>query len=288
MERRFFSAWSSTDILSARATITQLTDTPLPNKSLGQHFLIDDRLVDRIVQLADIRPTDHVLEIGSGTGRLTRQLLKKTRYVTAVEVDHRLVGWLRNDLSRSPGTEFKLIEADILKLSWGSLLSQQKRAKIVANLPYNIATRIIRKMTRLGQRFQSATLMLQKDVAMRLLAQPSTPDYGYFTLLTRFFFETHRGFDIQPGCFHPPPKVLSHVLRLQPVSADRSQEEWQQLNYWLLRAFQHPRKTLRNNLKQSLPQQLDRALAKCRIPPRSRPGQLSLEQYRCLARMLPF
>lgn len=265
-----------------------MTDTPLPDKSLGQHFLIDDRLIDRIVRLADVRPTDHVLEIGPGTGRLTRQLLKKTRYLTAVEVDHRLAGWLRKDLSRSPGTQFKLIEADILKLSWRPLFSGRKPTKIVANLPYNIATRIIRKMTRVGQRFQSATVTLQKDVAQRLLAQSSGPDYGYFTLLTQFFFETRRGFDIQPNCFHPPPKVVSHVLQLKPVCADRSREEWRRLNYWLLHAFRHPRKTLRNNLKQSQAQQLEHVFAKCEIPPKSRPGQLSLEQYRCLARMLPF
>jgi len=256
-----------------------------PKKSLGQHFLTNRRVCMRILDLAGIGRADTVLEIGPGTGALTDFLLKNAGFVTALEFDRdmvKLLGEKYQDAVTSSPPRLLIHQENVLKSDWGQLLpfpgpGSARPAKIVGNLPYNIATRILEHSIRFKSLFQSFTFMTQKEVAMRIQAAPGSADYGYFTLLMDFNFQRIRGFDVPPGSFSPPPKVMSHVMQLRPLFRETGNE----FLALARQAFSQRRKTLFNNLKPLFPEtgRLSSILAECGIPERSRPQELSLEQF---------
>ncbi|MEE8348713.1 MAG: 16S rRNA (adenine(1518)-N(6)/adenine(1519)-N(6))-dimethyltransferase RsmA [Acidobacteriota bacterium] len=255
---------------------------PRAKKPLGQHFLANPGYCQKIVQFAQIGPDDTVVEIGSGTGLLTQALLPLARKVVAIEFDSELVQYLKEHF-RDQGLD--IIQADILSFDWSS--AGPPPFKVVGNLPYNIATRILQEMIPIKDKFQSGTFLLQKEVAQRILSPPNCKDYGYFTLLMEYHFHRTAGFDIPPGVFVPPPKVTSHVLQLEPRDPPFPVPEESAFRTLLKTAFQHRRKTLWNNLKSGRdPGQLRPAFEGCRIPAQARPEQVTLEQYACLGRVL--
>lgn len=259
-----------------------------PKKSLGQHFLTSTRYCRRIADYADLCESDLVVEIGPGRGHLTEHLLEQAGKVLAIELDSELVQFLhtRFDSQISSGT-LELIETDVLQVDWAMLLSHSGSAKLVANLPYNISTRILTKMSEAKDRFHSLSFMVQREVADRILAQPGEKDYGYFTLAMEYHYDRVRGFAVPPGAFSPPPRVFSYVMKLIPrregfeVAPARFLEIARQAFVWR-------RKTLWNNLKRNQKnlEALARAFRQCSIPLRARPQEVSLDQYLCLARML--
>lgn len=257
-------------------------------KSLGQHFLVDSNYCNRIVHFARIRPEDVVVEIGAGTGNLTQVLLQKAEQVIAVEFDRALVEILKSRWSAKPNHRSKtphIIQADILSWDW-SILSQNK-VKVIGNLPYNIATRIISRLTEVTRWIDSCTLMVQKEVANRLSAQPATKDYGFFTLLLQYHFQCIPGFDIPPGVFTPKPQVMSHVVKLIPQTPPSQVSDYVAFVALLKNAFQERRKTLWNNLKkQHEASRLRKAFADCDIELRDRAESLTFQQYACLTRLL--
>ncbi len=191
---------------------------PLAKKSLGQHFLADSNYCRKIVRFAEIDSQDSVVEIGSGTGHLTQVLLGMARKVTAVEFDREMVDYLRDQWPENgthQGAPLSIVQADILTLDWNTILGTGP-VKVIGNLPYNISTRILQRMIEIKDRLQSCTVLIQKEVALRILAAPDSKDYGYFTLLMEYHFQRRAGFDISPGAFVPKPKVVSHVLKLTP------------------------------------------------------------------------
>jgi len=261
---------------------------PRAKKSLGQHFLADPNLCRKIVRFAEINSQDSVLEIGAGTGHLTRVLLSMARRVTAVEFDREMVNYLRDqwpENSTHQGAPLTIIQA-VLTLDWNTILDTGP-VKVIGNLPYNISTRILQRMIEIKERFQSCTVLIQKEVAQRILAAPDSKDYGYFTLLMEYHFQRKAGFDIAPGAFVPKPKVVSHVLKLIPRQHPHEVSDYEGFLTLLKEAFQQRRKTLWNNLKQNRdPERLRAAFKTCHIASKARPESVTLEQFACLAQML--
>ncbi|MFQ5929306.1 MAG: 16S rRNA (adenine(1518)-N(6)/adenine(1519)-N(6))-dimethyltransferase RsmA [Acidobacteriota bacterium] len=261
---------------------------PRARKSLGQHFLADPNYCRKLARFAQIGPEDTVVEIGPGTGQLTKVLTTLAQKVIAVEFDSAMVQYLKDhwpDDSSHQKSRLTLIQADILTLDWKTIPGNS--LKVIGNLPYNISTRILKRMTEIKDRFQSCTVMVQKEVAERIAAAPASKDYGYFTLLMEYHFLRVKGFNVPPGVFVPKPKVISHALKLIPRKPPYPVPDYESFLALLKDAFQQRRKTLWNNLKHNHdPERLHTALEACEIEAQARPEAVTLKQYACLARML--
>ncbi|MEE8584884.1 MAG: 16S rRNA (adenine(1518)-N(6)/adenine(1519)-N(6))-dimethyltransferase RsmA [Acidobacteriota bacterium] len=276
--------------------------TVQPKKPLGQHFLTDPRICRKIVRFAAIRPGDAVIEIGPGTGLLTQSLLAAAERVTALEIDSHLVRLLRAKAGNDPAfAGLAVVEADVLKAGWPKILdsavshsqsgrnavAQDGRIMIVGNLPYNIGTRIVKRMIPWKNRFHSFTFMLQKEVADRICAPTGSKDYGSLSVGIAQHFARVSGFTVAAGSFRPPPKVTSAVMKLIPDLQARPPAEEACFEKLVRRSFQHRRKTLANNLKGfDGVRDWSARLSECGIAPHSRPQQITLDQYRCLCQML--
>ena len=262
---------------------------PQAKKSLGQHFLADPNFCRKIARFAEIDFQDSVVEIGSGTGHLTQVLIDMARTVTAVEFDREMVNYLQDrwpEDNTHQGAPLTIVQANVLTLDWDTILGTGP-VKVIGNLPYNISTRILQRMIEIKDRFQTCTVLIQKEVAQRILAAPESKDYGYFTLLMEYHFQRLAGFDISPGAFVPTPKVMSHVLKLIPRRYPDEVSDYEGFLTLLKEAFQQRRKTLWNNLKQNHdPERLRAAFKTCHIASQARPESARLEQYACLAQVL--
>ncbi|MBI1821346.1 MAG: ribosomal RNA small subunit methyltransferase A [Nitrospirae bacterium] len=217
----------------------------IPKKSLGQHFLNDLNIVKKIIQTAEVSPSDEILEIGPGKGILTRQLISSSRKVYAVEIDPRLVFFLKKELSSYRNLE--IIEGDILKVSFDLL---PPRFKIVANIPYQISSPLLTRLIQERVRISSMTLMVQKEVAERLVAKPGTKAYGTLSVFIQFYASAEPAFNITKHFFSPPPKVDSSVVKIVPLANCKIQTLNDPFFFKLVKAsFAHRRKSIRNSLK---------------------------------------
>ena len=181
-----------------------------PSKGLGQNFLFERGVVDRIARLAEVGPRDHILEVGPGLGILTESLMGYAGKVTVVEYDHRLAGHLRATFGDHEG--FRLIEADALNVTSAELFPGGELFSVVANLPYNIASGVIRHLLDQPHRPERLVLMVQREVAERIVAAPG--DLTVLGVATQFYAQARILFDVAPTVFVPPPTVVSSVLRL--------------------------------------------------------------------------
>jgi 16S rRNA (adenine1518-N6/adenine1519-N6)-dimethyltransferase len=215
---------------------------------LGQHFLIQGSILERIAAAVCPQHEQLVVEIGPGRGALTEKLLKRAERVVAVELDAYLVDHLRQKFASEPRLE--IVHADAIATD----LSQWGPALIVGNLPYYAATAIIGQTVRL--RASRAVFLIQKEVAERLVAQPRTREYGYLTVATRLFAESRLLFGVKPGAFHPAPKVDSAVVLLTPQPDAWAVDDAEAFLQFVGRCFQHKRKTLRNNLAEEYGKEL--------------------------------
>ena len=261
-----------------------------PKKSLGQHFLVDKNIVAKIIDAAAIREGERTLEIGPGRGALTGELLDAGARVLAVEFDKSLAQRLRETYGDLKN--FELIEADALKLDFSELAEERGTSfKVVSNLPYNISGPLLARFIEQRQAFTELVLMLQKEVAERLLAPPSTKEYGALTVLTRTFAGVERLFQVSPGSFRPRPKVLSTVIRLVPLDTPRVEVHDPGLYRRVVKAaFGQRRKTLANALKaldlgpDAPPGAVDEALSRAGIDPGRRGETLALEEFSALTK----
>ncbi len=241
-----------------------------------------------------------MLEIGPGTGALTEHLLAEGAVVRAVEVDPRLVEHLARRFAEPIARgRLSLVGADVLRLDWHALTETVAppgqpeavpRLKLVANLPYNIATRILTLTTRVANRFHSLTVMTQKEVAQRVTARAGSRDYGYLSLLMEYYYRTGAGFDVPPGAFSPPPKVVSRVFQLLPLEPPRSSPAPVEFLQLIAAGFRHRRKTLwKNLLAAGYPEHLVReAFKAAELPPGVRAEAVSLAGFLSLSRVLSF
>jgi 16S rRNA (adenine1518-N6/adenine1519-N6)-dimethyltransferase len=207
-------------------------------QKLGQHFLIRGSVLERIAAAACPAPAELVIEIGPGRGALTEKLLRRAARVVAIEVDPRLVDHLRRKFAAEPRLE--VVRADVLETD----LAQWGAAPLAGNLPYYIASPILQQVARL--RLPRAVFLIQKEVAERLVARPGSRAYGFLTVETALFAAVRLLFEVKPSAFHPPPKVDSAVVLLEPrPAAARDPDGF--LRFAGL-CFAHKRKTIRNNL----------------------------------------
>jgi 16S rRNA (adenine1518-N6/adenine1519-N6)-dimethyltransferase len=252
-------------------------------KQLGQNFLLDLNLTARIARAAAPLAGHDVLEIGPGPGGLTRALLAAgARRVVAVERDARCIAALAELAAAYPG-RLEVIAGDALEIDEAALVAPP--AKLVANLPYNIATALLLKWLARPSLFESYTLMFQKEVAERLAARPGSKAYGRLSVLTQWLMEVRLLFDIGPRAFTPPPKVTSTLVGLTPRAAPLAPCERGTLEAVTQAAFGQRRKMLRASLR-ALAAEPEALLAAAGIAPTRRAEELSVAEFCALARAL--
>jgi 16S rRNA (adenine1518-N6/adenine1519-N6)-dimethyltransferase len=254
-------------------------------KSLGQHFLLDANLLERIVRQAGDLSGLPVIEVGPGPGGLTRSLLaSQAARVIAVEKDARCIAALEELRAFYPD-RLDIRHADALKLDWRDF----SPAAIVANLPYNVGTELLLQWLEViaenPQAFHSLTLLFQKEVAERLFAAPRTKAYGRLSVITQFLCDVQPCFDIPPGAFLPPPQVTSTLVRLVPHGKPLADVPKPALERVLAAAFNQRRKMLRSSLK-SLGADTETLLQKADIAPTARAEELRVEDFCRLASLL--
>jgi 16S rRNA (adenine1518-N6/adenine1519-N6)-dimethyltransferase len=252
-------------------------------KSLGQNFLLDINLTRRIARTAAPLEQANIIEIGPGPGGLTRALLLEgAPHVTAIERDQRCIAALRELEAAFPG-RLTIVEGDALEIDAASLTSAPR--KIVANLPYNIATPLLIGWLGTVRAYESLTLMFQKEVAERLAAAPGDDAYGRLAVLTQWLCTVKLAFDVPPQAFVPPPKITSTVVHLTPRPAPLADCEQRLLERVTAAAFGQRRKMLRSSLK-SLGGDAATLIATAGVEPTARAEELSIEQFCALARAL--
>ena len=219
-----------------------------PTKRLGQNFLKNPQVINRIIEALNPKPDETVIEIGPGMGALTTILIERSGRVIAVEFDRNLAPMLRERFYSNEN--FTLLQEDALQTDFCRAIQPVKKARVVANLPYNISTAILQRL--IGQRrcLSDMVLMLQKEVVDRIMAPAGSAERGYLSVLVEAYSEAQKLFDVAPGSFRPQPKVWSSVVRLkfcQTLAFDLSEEEL----LWLIvsAGFMQKRKTILNNLR---------------------------------------
>ncbi len=262
-----------------------------PRKRFGQHFLHDPRVLDRIVETARVGPHDSVIEIGPGTGVLTRRLAARAARLVAIEIDRDLAARLRAELSGSPQVE--IIEADVLEVDLAALAERLGgRPIVVGNLPYNISSPLLFRLVDARRALRRMVLMLQREFAERLAAGPGTPAYGALSVIAQLHLEIAVAFHVAPGAFRPAPAVESAVLVLTPRPAPAVAVDDEARFARLVRAaFAQRRKTILNALRAAgigpaAPGALTAALAEAGVEPRRRGETLSIAEFARLDKVL--
>lgn len=261
-----------------------IPDLPPPIKRLGQNFLIDPNIVRKIVALAELGPSDHVLEIGPGRGILTEALCHAAGRVTAIELDPRLHAYLETRQADLPNVE--LVCEDALAYPVESVPSG---TVVVANLPYYISTPLLFRLLDQRGRFPRMVLMLQDEVADRLVAQPGGSDYGILSVMAQYAADITKSFRVSAQCFRPRPEVASAVVLLRTKEHSRLSQEGEVAFRALVKAaFAHRRKTIVNSLRDEGYDQkhIAEVLTQLRIPATARAETLFLEHFVELSRMV--
>jgi 16S rRNA (adenine1518-N6/adenine1519-N6)-dimethyltransferase len=239
-------------------------------KRFGQHFLSDRNILQRIIRLAGIAPEDTVVEIGPGAGALTRELAAAAKRVIAIEIDADLVPRLRSTMPDN----VEIVQGDALDAELAS------HAHVVGNLPYNVATPLLKKFIAARSKILDVTVMLQKEVAERIQAKAGTDDYGPLSVLIQYYATPVWGFTVPPGAFTPKPKVDSAVIRLEWKAGVSDNNAFTDFVH---HAFGSRRKKLLNNLVTIFPQktreQLASAMEASGVSRDARAETLSVEQF---------
>lgn len=255
-------------------------------KKFGQNFLIDERVLEKIISAAEVNKEDFVLEIGPGIGTMTQYLAENAREVMAVEIDKNLIPILSDTLSAYDNVS--ILNADILKVDIAKIVEEKnggKPVKVVANLPYYITTPIIMGLFESHVPVDSITVMVQKEVADRMQTGPGSKDYGALSLAVQYYAKPEIVANVPPNCFMPRPKVGSAVIRLTRHQNPPVTAKDEKLMFRIIRAsFNQRRKTLANGLKNSqelnyTKEQVEAAITECGLPLNIRGETLTLEQF---------
>ena len=252
-----------------------------PKKGLSQNFLVDQNIVKKMAQTADVQPNDLVLEIGPGPGALTQMLLERGAHVFAVERDSALA----EKLSRfqTEDNRLSIFDADFLKFPLEKLPSS---LKAVANLPYHITTPILEKIFEASSQFSSVTFMVQKEVGDRMMANARSKDFSSLSIFVQFYAELDSFFKVSSNSFYPKPKVDSVVLRLNIRKPPLETEEATLFFKIVRRAFQQRRKMISSSLQELIPIAVLKQALLDLGHEKARPETLSLDQWLKLFHLL--
>ena len=241
-------------------------------KRLGQHFLHDKNIINKIIKNLKINTKDTFIEIGPGEGALTTPLLKEARSIVLIEKDKDLIPILEK---KYDDKKVKIINKDILKCELSNLI--KKNMRIVGNLPYNISTEIIFRLLIFSKDIKDLHFMLQKEVVDRMVAEPGSKTYGRLSIMTQVYFNISKLFDISPNVFTPRPKVQSSYIRMLPrVSLFESTMYESKFKKLVTLAFTARRKMIKTSFKDYLSESDLRDLS---INPNSRPEMLSVRDF---------
>ncbi len=219
-------------------------------KRFGQNFLADPNTIRRIVDAIRPQPGETMVEIGPGLGAMTAPLLERLGRLHVVEIDRDLIARLRDAYAAD---RLVIHEGDALEFDFGGLGDPDTPLRIVGNLPYNISTPILFHLAGFAGRVRDMTFMLQKEVVMRMVAEPGTEEYGRLSVMLQYRFRMGRLFDVPPGAFRPAPKVMSSIVRMAPLPAEELTARDEALfGRIVAAAFGQRRKTLRNTLREFL------------------------------------
>lgn len=261
------------------------------NKNLGQNFLIDDETVAGIVETASVSKEDLIIEIGPGLGTLTKELLERAGKVICIELDKRMIEILEDRFSMYDN--FKVINEDVLKVNLKDLIQKEKikNTKIVANLPYYITTPIIMKLLEDKLDIETITVMIQKEVADRLVTEPGTGDTGAITYTIHYYTNPKRILEVPNTSFIPSPKVNSTVVKLNILKTPSIEVKNEKQLFDIIKtAFMQKRKTLVNAIansgKYGSKEQVEKTLQKLEIDLKIRPEKMSLEQFAKLSNLI--
>ncbi len=260
----------------------------LAKKALGQNFLLDANITDKIIRSsleAQGRPSfagTHVYEIGPGPGGLTRSILKaEPQRLTVIEMDDRCIEIMK-ELRSKTGDVMEIVNGDALRFDFSAVDALPRQ--IVSNLPYNVSVPLLTGWLRNIGTYQALTLMFQKEVADRISAPIRTKDYGRISVLAQLQCKITRLFDLNPECFVPAPKIWSSVLLFEPVAQPLTSEQIQKLEKLTAQAFAQRRKMIRQSLKSV--SGLEEKCAAAGISPTARPEEISPAQFFALSALL--
>lgn len=261
-----------------------------PDKRLGQSFLEDKNIINKIVNTANIHGDELVVEIGAGLGLMTNLLSERAKKIIALEIDSRLVSVLKEELKGRSNVE--VVHADVLKYDFPAALSNDPlgQVKIIGNIPYNISSQILFHLIHFRQYIGLMVLMFQKEAADRIMAQPGEKDYGIPSVIVSMYAEVSREMNIPAGCFYPRPKVVSSLLKM--VIREKPLVDLVDHGFFLKivkTAFSKRRKTLINNLKSSdwlKDRDVARALDIAKIDGQRRGETLSVIEFGTLSKAL--
>lgn len=256
------------------------------SKSLGQNFLIDKNIIDKICDGAEIKESDQIIEIGPGIGTLTQELCKRAKRVVAIEIDKNLFPILNDNLSNYDN--FHLVEGDVLKIDLNVLISEHfdddGEVKVVANLPYYITTPIIMKLLEEKIKVSKIVVMVQKEVALRMKAKPGSKDYGALSIAVQYYSKPEIIVNVPKNVFMPRPNVDSTVIMLDVYEKPIVKVQDENLLFKVVKAaFGKRRKTLVNALSSSQlgidKEDLISILNRCNIDVKARAESLSLDEF---------
>ena len=251
-------------------------------KRFGQNFLHDAGVIHRILRAIHARPGEHLVEIGPGQGALTEGLIDSGAKLDVIELDQDLVPLLKLRFGLNP--QFSLHQGDAMKFDFASLVHDDKKLRVVGNLPYNISTPLIFHLLEHAACIGDMHFMLQKEVVERLAAEPGSGDWGRLSIMVQYHCRVEHLFNVGPGAFNPPPKVDSAIVRLVPhATLPHPAKDHRLLERVVREAFNQRRKTLRNTLKQLLPVA---AIEAAGVDGSLRPEQLDLAAFVRLADQL--
>jgi 16S rRNA (adenine1518-N6/adenine1519-N6)-dimethyltransferase len=259
-----------------------------PKQSLGQNFLVDENIVRNIVRDMHTEADDVVLEIGPGTGALTGHLLNRVGHLVVVEIDGRVIDGLRE---RFPSDRITILHEDFLTTDIAGIRkTMNKPLRIAGNLPYHLTSPILFRLFEFASCIRDVTIMVQREVARRIVSPPGSKEYGILSVMTRFHGEAKMLFDVSPACFYPKPRVISTVLQFsfREGGAFLRNIDPALFSTVVRTTFGKRRKTLRNSLRY-LPFDeafIDTLLGHIKFPLEKRPEELSLEDFAELTRII--
>ena len=250
----------------------------IPRKRFGQNFLTDQRVLDDIILAIAPQEDDVMVEIGPGQGAMTSLLLDGVNELHVVELDRDLVQILEKKFQHRP---LRIHSGDALKFDFSSLITDEKKLRVVGNLPYNISTPLLFHLTSAIDTILDQHFMLQKEVVQRMVAAPGGKDYGRLSVMLQWRYQMDLLFIVPPTAFDPPPKVESAIVRMRPLAEPLACDQ-HKLEQVVTKAFSQRRKVIRNCVAGMF---TENDLINAGIDPQTRPETVSLAQYVALARM---